>query len=176
MQTLWQDIRYGLRMLAKNPGFTAVSVATLALGIGLNTAIFSLADAVMLLSTPVPNPQQLVVLRQSAHARPQNAGSSRFGDCRRPNWTNNSTGSCSFPYPTFKKIRAQELGFSSVAAVGRTIQPDDEREGAEAVTVLSYAYWQNAFGGSPSAAGKVIKLNGVRRATRVDPMVALRNE
>ncbi len=197
MQTLWQDIRYGLRMLAKNPGFTTVAVATLALGIGANTAIFSLVNAVMLQAIPVRNPQQLVVLRWSSHARPKDAGSSSFGDCRWSNWTNNSAGSCSFPYPMFKKIRSQELGFSGVAAfagpaqvdlsgngtasmvhaelasgdyfqtlgvpaaMGRTIQPDDEREGAEAVAVLSHAYWQNAFGGSPSAVGKVIKLNGV---------------
>ena len=197
MQTLWQDIRYGLRMLAKNPGFTAVAVATLALGIGANTAIFSLVNAVMLQAIPVRNPQQLVVLRWSAHAHPQNAGSSSYGDCQWTKWTDKVSGSCSFSYPMFKAIREHAEAFSNVgafagpaqldltgngtasitraeivsgdyfqtlgvqAATGRTIEPSDERPGAEAVAVLSYAYWQGAFGGAPSAIGKSIKLNGV---------------
>jgi predicted permease len=197
MQILLQDIRYGLRMLAKNPGFTAVAVATLALGIGANTAIFSLVNAVMLQSIPVRNPQQLVVLRWSAHSRPQNAGSSSYGDCQWTKWTDKVSGSCSFSYPMFKAIREHAEAFSNVgafagpaqldltgngtasirraeivsgdyfqtlgvqAAMGRTIEPSDERPGAEAVAVLSYAYWQGAFGGAPSAIGKSIKLNGV---------------
>ena len=197
MQTLWQDLRFGLRMLAKQKGFTAVAVLTLAFGIGANTAIFSLLNAVMLQSIPVRNPQQLVVLRWSAHTRPKDSGSSSFGDCQWTNWTNKSAGSCSFSYPLFEQIRSQQLGFSSVAAfagpaqvdlsgngtasmvhaelisgdyfqtlgvpaaLGRTIQPDDEREGAEAVAVLSHAYWQRAFGAAPNAVGKVINLNGV---------------
>lgn len=197
MQTLWQDLRYGLRLLAKNLGFTIVTVLTLAFGIGANTAIFSLLNAVMLQSIPVKSPQQLVVLRWSAHAHPQNAGSSSFGDCQWTRWTATVAGSCSFPYPVFKQMRAQRDVFSTVgafagpaqldlsgngaasialgelvsgdyfqtlgvpAAVGRTIEPDDERPGAEGVAVLSYAYWQTAFGGSPTAIGKSVKLNGV---------------
>ncbi|HEY6388912.1 MAG TPA: ABC transporter permease [Candidatus Acidoferrum sp.] len=197
MQTLWQDIRYGLRMLVKNPGFTAIAVATLALGIGANTAIFSLVNAVMLQSIPVRDPQKLVVLRWSAHGHPQNAGSSSYGDCQRTNWTDKISGSCSFSYPMFKAIREHVEAFSSVgafagpaqldltgngtasitraeivsgdyfqtlgvrAAAGRTIEPSDERPGAEAVAVLSYAYWQGAFGGAQSAIGKTIKLNNL---------------
>ena len=197
MHTLWQDLRYGLRLLAKNPGFTVVTILTLAFGIGANTAIFSLLNAVMLQAIPVNNPQQLVVLRWSARAHPQNAGSSSFGDCQWTKWTTTVAGSCSFPYPVFKQFRAQREVFSSVsafagparldlsgngaasialgelvsgdyfqtlgvsAAMGRTIEPDDERPGAEAVAVLSYSYWQSAFGGSPAAVGKSIKLNGV---------------
>ncbi|HKV24460.1 MAG TPA: ABC transporter permease [Candidatus Acidoferrum sp.] len=197
MFTLWQDIRYGLRMLGKNPGFTFIAIATLALGIGANTAIFSLLNAVMLQSIPVRNPQQLVVLRWMAHGRPQDSGSSSFGDCQATHWSESSSASCSFPYPVFKQIRSSDVGFSSVAAfagptradmsgygeasmvqvemvsgdyfqtlgvpaaLGRTIQPDDEREGAEAVVVLSHAYWERAFGSDKGVVGKAIKLNGV---------------
>lgn len=197
MQTLWQDIRYGLRMLGKNPGFTAIAIATLALGIGANTAIFSLLNAVMLQSIPVQTPQQLVVLRWSAHGHPEKSGSSSFGDCQRTNWTTALSGSCSFPYPIFEDLRSQNVGFSSVsafagpahvdlsgngqasmvdaelvsgdyfqtlevpAALGRTLWPQDEREGAPAVTVLSHAYWQAAFGSAANIVGRVIKLNGV---------------
>ncbi len=197
MQTLWQDIRFGLRMLGKSPGSTALAVATLALGIGANTAIFSLVNAVMLATIPVRNPQQLAVLRWSAQAHPQNSGSSSYGDCQWTKWTEKVSGSCSFSYPMFKEIRQHAGVFSSVgafagpaqldltgngtasiargeivsgdyfqtlgvqAAAGRSIEPSDERPGAEAVAVLSYAYWQGAFGGAPSAIGKSIKLNGV---------------
>src|SRR5438477_5419051 len=94
MGTLLQDLRYGLRMLATNPGFTAVAVVTLALGIGANTAIFSLIDAVLLKSLPVSHPEQLVLLRwESPH------NSTEF-----------------LPYPTFAQLRDNSRGFEGMFA------------------------------------------------------------
>lgn len=197
MNGVWQDIRYGLRMLGKNPGFTATVVLTLALGIGANSSIFSLLNAIMLRAIPVRNPEQLVVLRWSAHGQGKDIGTSSYGDCRFTEWRGPLYGSCSFSYPMYKEIRAQTDAFSSVlamagagqlnlsgngaasivrgelvsgnyfqtlgvtAALGRTLEPSDDQPGAEPVAVLSYGYWQSAFGGSPTVSGKTIKLNGV---------------
>jgi hypothetical protein len=81
MHTLWQELRYGLRMLGKHRGFTATAISTLALGIGANTAIFSLMNAVMFHSIPVSNPQNLVVLKWTSQKAPE-FGDSSYGDCK----------------------------------------------------------------------------------------------
>src|SRR5436853_3285598 len=102
MDTIWQDLRYSLRMLAKNPGFTAVAVLTLALGIGANTAIFSLTDQILLRRLPVERPEELVVVRspgpKSGHA-----------------WSDGD-GSASFSYPLYKELRDKNNVFSGLLA------------------------------------------------------------
>jgi predicted permease len=195
VETCWHDVLFGLRVLAKSPGFTATAVLTLVLGIGANTSIFSLLNAVMLQSIPVRHPEQLVVLRWSVHELPEesNIGTSSYGDCL---WVPGVHQSCSFSYPMYKAILARTNVFSSVlamagagqldlsgngpaslvggelvsgnyfdtlgvsSALGRTLAPSDDQPDATPVIVLSYPYWQRAFGSAPDAVGKTIRLNG----------------
>ncbi len=195
MQTVLQDVRFGMRMLAKNPGFTVVAVLTLALGIGANTAIFSLIDAVMLRSLPVRDPSQLVLLRWTAHNEPRRNEISSFGDCSDEGSRENPSG-CSFPYPVFEQTRTGKDAFSGVAAfagpaalvlsghgaariaegevvsgdyfstlgvnavIGRTLGPDDDSLSASPAVVLSFGFWQSAFGGDRSVVGRTISLSG----------------
>ena len=198
VETIAQDVRFGWRMLLKSPGFTAVVVLTLALGIGANTAIFSLVNAVMLRELPVRNPEQLVVLQWTAHTWPKGMGTSSYGDCayQQNKGSSKSTG-CSLSYPMFQAVRNRKDLFTNAAAfagpremdvsgngpasiargevvsgdyfdtldvrpaLGRTLEPDDEKPGAAPVLVLDYGYWQRAFGGSTDVVGKTIRLNNV---------------
>jgi predicted permease len=122
MQTLWQDLRYGLRMLAKSPGFTAIAVLTLALGIGANTAIFSLIDAVMLRSLPVENPSRLVVLKWSARKAPEIRGYMTAGDCPSDlRFGEANPSGCSFSEPMFREMEKANVfsGLAAFAGAGR---------------------------------------------------------
>jgi predicted permease len=114
IETLFQDLRYGLRQLRRSPGFAAVAVITLGLGIGANTAIFSLIDTVMLRAMPVRDPSQLVVFRWKARQTPRFHGYGSFGDC--PDSGGPGLSGCSFPASVFDAMRSGVRLFSSITA------------------------------------------------------------
>jgi predicted permease len=189
MNSILQDVRYAIRMLLKSPGFTAIAVLTLALGIGANTAIFSLIDAVMLKTLPVKHPGQLVLLSWDTNKWPGNFGQTG-GD-----------SSLSFSYPAFEEFSQQNHVLSGVFAfvplgftpqnttvsfngeptlangmmvtgnffsglgvtplLGRAISDADEPGGAARVAVISYPYWTRQFARDPSVIGKSVALNGI---------------
>jgi predicted permease len=184
MGTFLQDIRYALRMLRKNPGFTAVAVLTLALGIGANTAIFSLENAVMLKMLPVKNPGELVVVGDptDVHGRhmgdPQvtafsyplyrdiRDGSSVFsgmlasGEAHRQRVTGDSIGEVS-SNATGVLISGNYFSVLGVNALyGRVITPDDDSgPGAHPVMVVSYGFWKNKLGETPNIVGQTLRVN-----------------
>src|ERR1700756_919706 len=169
METLLQDIRFGLRMLRQSPGFTLVAVLTLALGIGANTAIFSLLNAVMLKTMPVSRPEQLVILRWSAHSRPQNLGTSSYGDCL---WVPGAIQSCSFSFPMYKALLAHTGAFSSVLAMAGAGQLDLSGNGPASMVggeLVSGNYFE-ALGVS-SVLGRTIQPSDDRAGTA--PVVVL---
>ena len=172
IETAFQDVRFACRMLRKNIGFTAVAVITLALGIGANTAVFSVVYGVLLRPLPYAAPDRLVWLRET---------------------TSNGSGAASLP--NFLDVEQQNRSFQSIAAyasgaapmtgagdpenvtltlvtgglfnllgarpeLGRTLEKQDQVKGSDHVIVLGHGLWMRKFGGNPSAVGSTIKLDG----------------
>ncbi len=175
IEILWQDLRYALRTLGRNPGFAAVAALTLGLGIGANTAIFSLIDAILLKRLPVKQPEQLVLLRHADSRGTENTFAYRtYEEFRDQNQV--LSGLLAYhPLRLTVSVDGQpesaEAGqlvsgnYYSVlgvdAALGRTITPDDDRAPGESpVCVISFNYWQRRFGGDPAVVGKTIHLSG----------------
>jgi predicted permease len=117
LHSLFSDCRFAFRMLRKSPGFTAVAVLTLALGIGANTAIFSLIDAVLLRSLPVREPHRLVVFQWTAHNSPNLKGHYNYMSCPAANAGATGEHGCWFSYPMFQQFHSQQDAFSTVAAL-----------------------------------------------------------
>lgn len=174
MHTLLQDLRYAIRILTKNPAFTIVAVLTLALGIGANTAIFSVTDAVMWKLLPVRDPQQLVYFRLhsledsgSAFSRTEfeqfRALSHSFSDMFAFDTTRlvvNVNGQADFVWA--QCISGHFLSALGIdVTVGRALTLEDDQPGRPAVTLISYDYWRRRFGLDSSIVGKTIALKGI---------------
>jgi predicted permease len=177
LDSLVRDFRYGVRTLAKNPAFTLIAMATLALGIGANTAMFSLLDQVVLRLLPVRDPERVVIVRETGNHYGNSYGPNTiswpmFEDLR----DNNQVFSgmfCRFPATVTitEGDRAAQISAELVsgsyfrilgvgAALGRTIVPDDDAvpDGGP-VVVLSYSFWRSYFDGDRSIVGRTINLN-----------------
>jgi predicted permease len=173
LETLGHDLRFGLRMLRKSPGFTATAIVTLALGIGANTAIFSIVNGVLLNPLPFPHPEQLVVL----HASKPNfefgsVSYPNFQDWRKENHTFSSMAVSRGYYfsltgtGTAEQLDGQFMtsGFFETLGVkpllGRTFTEAEEQPGAGPVALISEGLWRRKFGASPAVLGKSISLEG----------------
>jgi len=165
MQTLWQDLRYGARMLLKQPGFMLIAVLTLALGIGANTAIFSVVNAVLLKPLPYQAPEQLVVISNTQSAlelADLQAWSRSFAEMGGATQQMLDYTGGSEPLQLHGGVVTG--GFFSVlganAALGRTLDYNDDKRGGALVTVLSHGLWQKLFNRDPQILGKTLPLSG----------------
>ena len=180
MSTLIQDLRYGLRMLVKNPGFTTVAVLTLALGIGANTTIFSIINSTLLRPLSFPGPDRLVLVWETFGKGPDNwnvVSAPNYWDWRRQNDVFESIAlfdSAGRGYNLSAQGAGREAeqvsglrvtaSFFPVLGIkpylGRTFLPEEETLGRDHEVVLSYGLWKRRYGGDPALVGKTIKVDG----------------
>jgi putative ABC transport system permease protein len=171
MFKLLQDVRYAFRLLAKSPGFTAIAILTLALGIGANTAIFSVVNGVLLRPLPFRDPSQLVLIAEKSSFPVISTSYENYLDWRDQSHSFESmeatrggaitlTGAGD---PERLNVRMVTAGLFSMlgikAGVGRTFLPEEDRAGGTPVALLSYGLWQRRFGGSSEIIGKAINLD-----------------
>lgn len=175
LETLAQDVRYGLRMVVKGPGFTVVAILTLALGIGANTAIFTLLDAILFRLLPVHQAEQLYQVRRAGTGEPERL----TGAFTNPLWENlrerqdvfsgmAAWGNARFNLARGGAVQPAEgiwvsgdyFGTLGVRpAMGRLISPTDDYRGCPGIAVLSYGFWQDRYAGAASAVGSTITLD-----------------
>ncbi|MGH9940805.1 MAG: ABC transporter permease [Pyrinomonadaceae bacterium] len=177
MKTLWQDVRYGVRVLLKAPGFTVVAVLALALGIGASTAIFSVLNVVLLRALPFRHAERTVIVWE--HNRTRNRPQNVISPANFLDWQDQQSvfEEMSVFYDTRLNLtdagEAEEIPAQVTTAnlfhllgvepvLGRTFTPDDAEEGRDNVVVLSYGLWQSRFGGEPDIVGKTLTLNGAK--------------
>ncbi len=172
-ETLFQDVRYGVRLLRRTPGFTAVALLTLALGIGANTAIFSIVNGVLLNQLPFLDPDRLVVLHESKVAFAQGSISyPNFLDWQKDNGVFSAMALYRFnAMSLIGNGRAEQLRGQMVSAgllsllgvtpvVGRDVTAEDDRPGAPPVVLISEGLWKRKFNASPSIVGTQVNLDG----------------
>jgi predicted permease len=172
MSKLCQNVRFSLRMLGKNPGFTAVAVLTLALGIGANTAIFSVVYAALLSPLPYPNSDQLVLVwsKINGHRNPVSAGD--YLDWKRQNtvfqdvvaWSGGSFSLSISGHPEAVQARITSPGFFNMQGIplslGRDFFPEEDQPGKDRVLIMTHRFWQERFGSDTHIIGQQVRLNG----------------
>ncbi|HLY63582.1 MAG TPA: ABC transporter permease [Terriglobia bacterium] len=173
MTTLLQDAQYGLRMLARNPAFSFVAVLTLALGIGANTAIFSVVNAVLLAPLPYPGADRLISVYEKTADGGYNAFSTSYFLAWRDQVKVFDEFAASRPaaFTMSGREKPERIIGANVSAsmfpllgvnptLGRTFLDEEDRPGGNRVVVLSFGFWQRRMGGDPSVLGKPITLDG----------------
>jgi putative ABC transport system permease protein len=172
LSDLWQDLRYAARMLRKQPGFAAAAILTLALGIGANTAIFSVANAVLLRPLPFHESERLVLIHQSSPKvafrfvpflnfrdwQDQNQVFAQMAASRGQNF--NLTGGGEAERIVGTEVTHEYFAvFGAQPLLGRSFAPDEDKPGAPLVVVLGHGLWQRRFGGDPNILGQTLTLN-----------------
>lgn len=171
LETIWQDLRYAMRMLRKNPAFTAAVVLTLALGIGANTAIFSVCNAVLLKPLPYSNPDRIVMLWEQQKGELGPVAPANFVDWREQARSFREVAAIQFPNfiltgkgePARLRGAAVSASFFSLFGIrftlGRNFLEEEDQPGRDHVVILSYRTWRERFGAQPDIAGKPVTLN-----------------
>ena len=176
METFLQDVRFALRLFARNPWFAALAVVALALGIGANTAVFSVVHAVLIKPLPFPNPDALVAVYDTQPFCPTCPASfPKYVDWRDQNAVFDAIGGSSPGSSVLtgkgnpERIRTTRVTaslfrvFQLAPVVGRWISEDEDKPGGAPVAVLSYGFWQERFAGDPNVVGQTIVLDGITR-------------